>query len=383
MNEKSIDVLGQYDLDIIRTMRVRGAILCETRQGTRLLQEYRGAEEWLSQIQEVLNQLEEYSGIPLDRVILNKEEKLITADEEGNPLIVKEWCSGRECNLMSEEEVLAGVRLLARLHRGLRQIDPAGFKTLGDIRTEYERHTAELKRARNFVKKARHKSDFELEMIRSFEMFYEQAEEAIRMLVQREPLLTLRTAESDRTRRDTEVLEEQESGILLQTAGIDSGRDTVQIQNEHEGLVGGKPKMDLEKGPGIGGYLCHGEYSHHHILYDGDYSMVTDFLGMERGLQVSDLYYFMRKTLEKQGFTAMISEKMLEEYDRILPLSSGDREYLYIRFLFPEKYWKQVNYYFNTNKAWIPHKNAEKLRILREQEPARRRFLETLKDHCG
>ena len=44
MNEKGIDVLQQYDLDIIRTSRVRGAVLCETRQGSRLLKEYRGTQ---------------------------------------------------------------------------------------------------------------------------------------------------------------------------------------------------------------------------------------------------------------------------------------------------------------------------------------------------
>ena len=28
---------------------------------------------------------------------------------------------------------------------------------------------------------------------------------------------------------------------------------------------------------------------------------------------------------------------------------------------YPEKYWKQLNYYYNANKAWIPDKNVEKL----------------------
>ena len=47
-------------------------------------------------------------------------------------------------------------------------------------------------------------------------------------------------------------------------------------------------------------------------------------------------------------------------------------------FLYPEKYWKQINFYYNANKAWIPARNIEKLRSLEEQQPVRNRFLEQI-----
>ena len=52
-------------------------------------------------------------------------------------------------------------------------------------------------------------------------------------------------------------------------------------------------------------------------------------------------------------------------------------------FLFPEKYWKQLNFYYNTNKAWIPAKSTDKLKSLEDQEPARRRFIRRLMAECG
>ena len=52
---------------------------------------------------------------------------------------------------------------------------------------------------------------------------------------------------------------------------------------------------------------------------------------------------------------------------------------MYIRFLYPEKYWKQINFYYNSNKAWIPARNTEKLKILEEQEPERKKFLDFLR----
>ncbi|MCI8400880.1 MAG: spore coat protein CotS [Lachnospiraceae bacterium] len=319
MNEKGTDVLQQYDLDIIRTSRVRGAVLCETRQGCRLLKEYRGSEARLCQVENALSALEGVSGIAVDRVIPNREGQLISVDADQTAYIVKEWNSGRECDLTNEGEVLRGVRLLAMLHTGLRQVFGDECKEGNNLKEEYERRTAGLRRTRSYVRRVRNKSEFELCMMRSFSMFFEQAEEALRQLE-------------------------------LEEAG------------------GTKPQK----------YLCHGEYSHHHILYDGEFAMITDFLGMLRGVQAGDLYYFMRKAMEKRGFCCRTGERILEEYDRYLPLTKEERHYLYIRFLYPEKYWKQINYYYNSNKAWIPQRNTDKLKILEEQEPERKKFLDFL-----
>ncbi len=324
MNEKSMDVLQQYDLDIIRTSRVRGAVLCETRQGCRLLKEYKGTLGRLSQVQEILCGLEERTGLAVDRVIPNREGELLSLDSEQTAYVVKEWNGGRECNLTDETEVMRGVRLLALMHKGLRQLDGSAFKEGDSLAEEYERHTAELRRARNFVRRVRHKSEFELCVIRSFDLFFGQAKEALSLL------------------EDTKLRAAQAGG-------------------EKEGS-----------------YLCHGEYSQHHVLYDGEFAMITDFMGMHRGVQMADLYYFMRKALEKQGFRCRLGEKMLQEYGRQLPLSADDCRYLYIRFLYPEKYWKQINYYYNSNKAWVPARNTEKLKILEEQEPERKKFLDFL-----
>ena len=69
---------------------------------------------------------------------------------------------------------------------------------------------------------------------------------------------------------------------------------------------------------------------------------------------------------------------MLEAYQRVLPLEEKERRCLYYLFLYPEKYWKQINYYFNANKAWIPARNIDKIQSLRQQEPARQSFLSVL-----
>ena len=124
---------------------------------------------------------------------------------------------------------------------------------------------------------------------------------------------------------------------------------------------------------------CHGEYSHHHVLFGDGVAAVTDFSRMRRDVQAGDLYYFTRKVLEKHRWNLRLGRRILEAYTEILPLTEKEWKYLYILFLYPEKYWKQMNYYLNSNKAWIPARNIDKLRMLESQFEPREQFLEELK----
>ena len=100
---------------------------------------------------------------------------------------------------------------------------------------------------------------------------------------------------------------------------------------------------------------------------------------MHLGVQVGDLYHFIRKVMEKHNWDRNLGHKLLHTYDRILPMGREDREYLYYLFLYPEKYWKQLNFYYNAGKAWIPARNTEKVKNLEVQQEARMRFLREIK----
>ena len=96
------------------------------------------------------------------------------------------------------------------------------------------------------------------------------------------------------------------------------------------------------------------------------------------GIQLMDLYYFMRKVLEKHNWDVELGSILLEDYNRILPISKDEMKVLHAMFLYPEKYWKQMNFYYNTNKVWIPDKNLEKLKKAAEQKSIRAAFLKIL-----
>ena len=65
---------------------------------------------------------------------------------------------------------------------------------------------------------------------------------------------------------------------------------------------------------------------------------------MHLGMQMEDLYHFMRKAMEKHDWSLKLGTSMLETYSKILPLSDTDRTCLYYLFLYPENTGNRSNF---------------------------------------
>ena len=88
-------------------------------------------------------------------------------------------------------------------------------------------------------------------------------------------------------------------------------------------------KSDYEKlrdKAGEEGLLCHGEYNQHNVLLCKNQAAVTNFGHFSFDVQISDLYCFMRKILEKYNWDVFLARRMLEQYDKIRPISSEEWE---------------------------------------------------------
>ncbi len=369
MSERGCGVLEQYGLEVFRTWRTRGAFLCETSQGLKLLKEWTGSDKRIQLEYEVLSSLAEV-GLQVDCCIRNREGSLVCTDEDQARYVLRNWYEGRECSTRETGEILTAAKLLAKLHQAFRRLetehilerkreeclreqrereeleaaqatgreeageeagDLSGGQGFAETASRQgqpeafaemlERHNRELKKTRSFVKARKRKTDFELVVIGGFEKFYRQAEEAAALA------------------------------------------------------------EELPELPEC--WWCHGEYSHHHVLLGENVCAATDFSRLRRGIQAADLYYFMRKILEKHRWNLKLGRRLLDTYTAVLPLTGEEWKYLYILFLYPEKYWKQMNYYVNSNKAWIPARNVDKLRVLENQFEARALFLKELKERAG
>ncbi|MCL2718637.1 MAG: CotS family spore coat protein [Lachnospiraceae bacterium] len=323
MNDRAVSLLENYDVEVLRTWKGRGAILCETNRGTLIFKEYLGSREKVHFHDALLAHIKEKSELKIESILKTKEGTLLIDDNDGTPHILKTWFEGRECNVRDMEECKMAVKTLASLHQvsDLRDTGILIDKVPFQIDKEFDKHNKELKRVRKFLKEKGQKSDFELQLMRTYDYFLNIA---------------------------------------------------LQVTEELRFFIN-----ELKDEPGM---VCHGDYQYHNILLTGGKMSLINFEKCVIDNPVRDLYLFMRKLLEKSNWSEAVGEGLVNVYIKEREMSKADHIQLYYRLAYPEKFWKIVNFYYNSGKAWISGKNLEKLEKLINQEKEKQKFLEGYKD---
>ena len=331
MNDRAVGLLEQYDIEVLRTRKGRGAILCDTPDGCLIFREYAGNEERLDIQNQLLQHIRREGLVEAETLVPTREGALWVKDSDGVSYILKTYFESRECNIYDKGECLEAVRLLARLHRSMELGEDAEWALpMISLSREYEKRNRELKRVRKYLQQKSQRTTFEHSLLGSYDLFLEQA---------------MSVAEEWKTYE-----------ICGDGQAVDSAGHLDQKARSY----------------------CHGDYQYHNILRKGEGWFIINFEKCIPDRPIRDLYLLMRKLLEKSNWSVALGRELLSAYEEKNALSALDRVDLYYRLYYPEKFWKIVNFYYNNGKAWIPERNREKLEKLWEQEPAKQSFLDEI-----
>lgn len=324
MAEKMSEVYEAYEMEVLQTVRGRGATILRTTEGVKQLKIPEVNESRLIAEYEFKEQLFNEGFENIDRCIKNKEGDLVTFDKYGNPYVMRNYFEGRECDVTKLDEILFAVENLATMHKACERV----FKnTEGDVHvrlsSDFRRRNQEMKRVYSYMQKKKRKNDFEELYKSAFNKFYTQALEC-----------------------------ENKFGEL-------------NIINSQKYL----------------GY-CHGAYDYHSLIYysvdDVPNIATVNFDKFYVGNQLADLYHFMRKTLEKNNYSFEIALAILGKYSELNKLSADDIEYIYVLYSYPEKFYKISNRYMNSSKVRISPKMNEKLYKVIDDEDSKQKLLKNL-----
>lgn len=319
VNERSVSLLDNYDIEVLRIWKGRGAILCEAKQGIFILKEYTGHKEKAVFQDGLLHVIQERGFLHAESIVKNKDQELLSQDQDGVLYVLKTYVEGRECDVRDMEECRRAVATLADFHKVSRMEEPlSDFSIPYYACREFDKHNKELRRVRKYLKERGQKTDFELALMHSYDYFFNMA---------------------------LQITEELRF-----------------YQNLDESYC-----------------VCHGDYQYHNIIVSDNEMHIINFERCLYDSPVRDLYLFMRKLLEKSGWSETVGFEIVKAYVENRPMEKEEYLQLYYRLAYPEKFWKIVNFYFNSGKAWIPNKNMEKLGKVIEQEKDKQAFLEKFK----
>lgn len=377
LEEKWEDVLDQYDFKVKRISWARGAKLLDTDQGLFQLRQFTGKPRQLALEDAVTLGLSRQGCRLVDTIVKTKEGTLYAqgapkkygrsgrarqpAGEESaeNPMesseqteesekaegsmfwqlpfpenrdiyVVRKWFPGEEGNFRSPEFLKRAALSLGRLHNMMALLEIPEelvmFHPSMALLESWKKHNRELKRIRRYILDKKKKNEFEVLFLSMQEGYFEAAKKAC------------------------ELLETGSCRALF---------------------------LEVEKKR----LLCHGNYNYHNLI-DSRHGLATVCFGNTGiGVPVFDLYQMMRKLLEKNHWDRGLAVEVLREYEKQRRLGSEEKELLYLLLLYPEKFWKVSNHYYNSRKSWINRIDIAKLEELGRQQGKRKETLEYLRKY--
>ncbi len=331
VDDRYEEIFRQYNFKIENIYRARGALLLETDKGVKLFRSIQNSKARIEFEHQLLLFLKEQGNENVDLYCLNRENQVVSEDSQGDKYSVKNWCVGDESNLKDLTQVKNATKNLAILHKQLRNITfvkDRPFAQTHKLPTMFEKHNRELKRVKTYIIDKKQKNEFEVRFLSVYDHFYSQAIEA------------------------TNQLTELDFESIMKNC----------VSN---------------------GIVTHGSYTYHNIIVKPNREIfTTNFDKADIGLQVFDLYYFMRKVMEKNNWDIMLMNLILDEYLTNSELKVHEMKLLYILMLYPEKFWKITNFYYNGKKSWISGRTIQKLINIQQQQELKNMFLQNLLRYC-
>lgn len=314
MDNRFTEIVEAYDLDIHNISRTRGAFLLDTNQGFKLLKCLEGSEKRILLEKEVTDFLCTNGFEKVDCLVPNKEGEWITKDSIGEKYYVKNWFRGEGFEPKDKEKAIEGAGVLGRVHKILEKLELSEELSRPEpIVASLEKHTREMRRVRTYIRSKKQKNEFEAAILESYEMFYEKALIALEM----------------------------------------------------------QSQLDYEEHK-----VTHGSYTYHNVLFHNSRNTgVVNFDKAAVGFQITDFYYYLRKLMEKNDWSVAFGKRLLDEYGRYCPIGEEQWKMLVLLLIYPEKYWKITNHYYNTKKCWIAGRSMDKLEAVCRQESKKARFL--------
>ncbi len=310
VDDRAVTLLDQYDVTVLRTWKGRGAILCDTTQGLKIFKEYAGTKEKIEMQDKILRRIREEGFTQGEQIHLTKEGEYLTKDYNQITYVLKDYSEGRECNVKEPSQCVQGMKTLAAYHTVSMKIGNLLEHPPEDmLKRELIKHNKELKKIYTYLRKKSQKTDFEVFFLHHYPTFYNKALEVEEYVV----------------------------------------------------------PADWE----LPYCYCHGDYQYHNVLFGEFSTYLINFEKVHYDSRIKDISLYMRKVLEKQGWSLSLGMELLEAYEKVSPLSDQEYKQLYYRFAYPEKFWKIANYYYNSGKAFVSIRNMEKMKkLLQNQKDA-------------
>jgi len=295
------DIFKEFEINVKRCYKFRGMYMCETDIGTKAIciSDYTPVQITLEH--NIQEHLIEKGFTCLNQ--LNMSNKSTPYVSYCNRIYtMTDWNNGQAADFYNIEDINQSVRLLARMHmagQGFnnlpQNIKLANIKNLGETYEKRYRETIKLKRK---IEHTGSRTDFEVLYL-----------------------------------KNTSVYEEFQ-----------------EIAKEFTNLLDYNKLMDVA---GKSQNIAHHKYTYHNIIKTSENStIITGFEKSGYDVQITDLAYLIRRIMQRNGWDINLLNSIIDEYNKIIPLSQREWSVIKGMIIFPDRFAKLCNQYYHSKRRW-------------------------------
>ncbi len=322
MHELEKELQENYNIKINSISNFRDMFIANTESGKRLIKISNLKPDRVNFISEVKDHLFNNGFCNIDKnICTNSGKAYITYNDQ--TIYMSSFIEGRECNLDSREESIRCARLLARMHRASNGFvcseDSTPRTELGRLPGCYKKRLDEIKKLKKNAQRGKMK--FDNLMCKYVDYFYDLGERAMNIL------------------------------------------DT----SDYYELV-----EEAEKNKNI----SHHDFNHHNIFIQNEDMYLINFEYCCYDLKVYDLVNLLRRKMRKCQWDIDEAAIIINEYSKIETLGESELDLMKVMLMFPQKFWRVVNKYYNSRKSWSEQSYINRLQEVIDEMPCHKTFLD-------
>ncbi|HHU91269.1 MAG TPA: CotS family spore coat protein [Clostridiaceae bacterium] len=286
-----------YDVTVTSIKPCRGGYIMDTNLGKKHLRQCQCSENRILYVHAAKEHLYNKGFTNIDTYLVTSDNKPFMVIDEQN-YVITPYFDARECEFSDDGDTIKASTALAYMHRlgkGFKYKNDAVPSDLGKLPDNLGRRYDEILRMRR--KAERERGAFDYVYLGCVDKFIELAEESLSLL---------------------------------------NGIEYPRLVNKtlHEGVI------------------CHHDYSYQNILIKGNVTYIVGFECCCEELRIYDLVNLLRRKMRKCNWDIQKASILLDAYVGIAPVSRDEIAVMTAMLLFPQKFWRVANRYYNSRRSW-------------------------------
>lgn len=295
------DIFKEFRINVKRCYKFRGMYMCETSKGTKVIHISAYTPVQITLEHNIKEHLIKKGFTCLNRLhISSKDTPYVIYNNR--VYLMMDWNDGQVADFYNIGDIKSSVQVLAKMHiagRGFNNL-PKGInlsqiKNIGDTYEKRHKETVKLKRR---IENTGRKTDFEVLYLKNSSIYSEYQEVS------------------------KELIDYKSYQKLINLADKDQS-------------------------------LAHHKFTYHNIITKANQRpVITGFEKCGYDVQITDLAYLARRIMERNRWDINLLISIIEEYNKLIPLSDQEWRAIKGMMIFPERFAKLCNEYYHSKRRW-------------------------------